>query len=67
MSQKLFSAEGSKLQTFAGEQNHQWELRDPSGKVYFTGTATELDAHIKTQLESGVYSYSTKRGRRKTK
>lgn len=65
MSQKLFSSEGSKLHTFAGEQNHTWELRDSSGKVLFTGSAAELDDHIKAQLEAGEYSYSTKRGRRK--
>lgn len=65
MSQKIFSEEGSRLHTFAGEQEHQWELRDTSGKVHFTGTAEELDIHIKTMFEQGKYSNKSKRGRRK--
>ena len=65
MTAKLFTSEGSRLQTFAGDKDHIWELRDSSGKVCFSGNATELDAHIKAQLEAGEYSYNTKRGRRK--
>lgn len=64
MTAKLFTSEGSKLQTFAGDQNHIWELRDSSGKVCFSGNATDLDAHIKAKLEAGEYSYTTRRGRK---
>lgn len=65
MSQKIFSGDGTQLKIYPGEQNKQWLLRDAQNKVYFTGTAEEMNAHTTEMLGKGEYLYRAKRGRRK--
>lgn len=65
MTDKIFSKEGSRLRTFAGDNPHEWILKDQNNVVFFKGSAEEMNVHTSEMLDKGEYLYRAKRGRRK--
>lgn len=65
MSQKIFSENGTRIHIFVGNGEHAWDLKDNSGKVYFSGSAEELNSHVDEMIKEGNYSYKSKKGKKK--